>query len=71
MKEQDKATARDLSETNINIMPGRKFKASLIRMLTGLEKRVEDLSETLSTEIRNTIAEIKCSINEKETCLVE
>ena len=58
MKEQDKGTARDLSKTDISNMPGRELKAMIIRTLTGLEKRVEDMSETLNTEIRNNI-EIK------------
>ena len=42
-------------------MPDREFKAMIERMFTGLEKRVEDLSETLTTEIRNDIAEMKDS----------
>lgn len=37
IKKQDKATTRDLSETNMKIMPGRKFKAMLIMMFAGLE----------------------------------
>lgn len=35
----------------------------IIRILTGVERRVEDIRETLNTEIRNTIAKIKGSIN--------
>ena len=38
MKEQSKATARDLSEAHISNMPDREFKVIIIRMLTGLEK---------------------------------
>ena len=59
VKEENKATARDLSEIDISNMPGRKFKAMIVRTLNGLEKRVEDISETLNTEIRNKIVEIK------------
>ena len=44
-------------------MPDREFKPK-IRILTGLEKRVEDMSETHNTEIRNNKAEIKDTINE-------
>ena len=33
-------------------------------ILIRIEKRVEDISETLNTEIRNNIVEIKGSINE-------
>jgi len=42
MKEQDKAIARDLSETDIRNMSDREFKAMTIRILTGLEKRIEN-----------------------------
>ena len=41
----------------------------VIRILTGLEKRVEDVSETLNTEISNNIAEIKGSRNEMRNML--
>lgn len=34
-------------------MPNKGFKAMIIRILTGLEKTVEDISETTNTEIRN------------------
>jgi len=50
MKE-DKATTRDLNETDISSMPDGEFKAMITRILTGLEKRIEDISETLTTEI--------------------
>ena len=38
MKEQEKAIARDLSETDMSDMPDREFKAMIIRILTRLEK---------------------------------
>ena len=63
MKEQDKTIARDLSETDISNMPDREVKGMIIMILTGLEKRGKT-SETLDTEIRNNIAEIKGTINE-------
>ena len=50
MKEQDKATARDLNETDISSMPDGEFEAMIIRIFTGLEKRNEDMTETLITE---------------------
>ena len=34
----DKAIARDPNETDISNMPHRKFKAIIIRIITGLEK---------------------------------
>ena len=60
MKEQDKAMSRDLSKTDVSNIPNGEFKAITI-ILTGLENRVEDISETINTEIRNNIAEIKGS----------
>ena len=52
MKEQDKATTRDLSERTISNMPDGEFKAMIITMLAGIEKRMEDISEILTAEIR-------------------
>ena len=45
-------------------MSDREFKVMVIKMLSGLEKRVEDLSETFNKEtenqsgVKNSIAEI-------------
>ena len=39
MKEQDKAMARGLSRTEINNIPDGEFKATIVKILTGLEKR--------------------------------
>ena len=52
-------------KTDVSNMSDREFKAVIIRILTGLEKRVEDMSDTLNTEIRNNIAEIKGPIKTK------
>ena len=50
-------------------MPEREFKIMIIRILTGLDKRVKGMSDTLNTKIRNNIAEIKGfkKQNEKHT----
>jgi len=66
MKEEDKTTARDLSETDINNMPDREFKVMVIKILTGFEKRVENISETLNTEIKKN--QMKNTINEILKC---
>ena len=55
MKEQDKATSRDLSETDRSNMIDREFKALIIRISTGLETSMKDMSDTLNTEVRNNI----------------
>ena len=52
MKEQNKATARDLGKTGMSNLPDGEFKATIIRILTGLEKRIEDIRETFTTEIK-------------------
>ena len=46
-----------------------EFKAMIVRILTRLEKRVENMSDTLNTEIRNNTAEIKGSIKEMRNTL--
>ena len=37
----------------------------IIKIFNGAEKRVEDVSEAMNTEIRNNIAQIKGSVNKK------
>ena len=39
---------RDLSKRDISNMPDGAFKAMVIKILTGLVKRIEDTSETLT-----------------------
>ena len=41
MKEEDKVAVRDLSKTDISNILDEEFKAKIIRILTGLEKRME------------------------------
>ena len=47
MKEQDKATLRDLSEEDKSNMPNGEFKATIIMILTGLEEKWKTLVRTL------------------------
>ena len=54
--------ARDLSETHIRNTPDREFKTMIKKALTGLEERMEDMSDTLNTDTRNNIIETKTSI---------
>ena len=51
IKEQDKTTTRDLSEMDIRNMPDKEFKVMVKKTLTGLEKRMEDISETFDKKI--------------------
>ena len=39
-------------ETDISNMPDREFRATILRTLTGLEKRMEDFRENLTVEIK-------------------
>ena len=48
MNEQDQTTGRDLSETDISNMPDRGFKVMIIKILTGLEKTMEDIVKPLT-----------------------
>ena len=50
MNEQDKLTARDVRKMEVSDTPGREFKVIIIKVLTELEKRVEDINETLNKE---------------------
>ena len=52
MKEQDKAMARHRNGTDVNSTPNGEFKTMIIRIFSGLEKRMEDISETLTTDIK-------------------
>lgn len=51
MEEQDQTIARDLSKTNTSNMAAREFKVMIVKILSGLEKSVENISETLHKEI--------------------
>ena len=44
MKEQD------LRKMEISNMPDREFEVTVIKILTGLDKRVEDITETFNNE---------------------
>ena len=71
MKEQDKITARELNETMISNMPDRESKVSFIKIqiLTGLEKRVENISEIFNTDIKKNQSEMKNTIIEMKNIL--
>ena len=51
-KKQEKVMARDLIETDVNNMPYPEFKAAIIGMLAGVKKNIEDIRDTLTTEIK-------------------
>ncbi|VFV41318.1 Hypothetical predicted protein, partial [Lynx pardinus] len=51
-KEQEKVTARDLIEIDISNRSDGEFKLIIVRILAGLKKRMEDIRENLTAEIR-------------------
>ena len=52
MRVQDKATARNLSKRDISNMPDGEFNATIIKIHTEHEKRIEDINETFTIEIK-------------------
>ena len=57
--------ARELIETDISNMPDPEFKRTIIRILAGLEKSIEDTGKSLTTEIKalkTSQAEVKNTI---------
>ena len=48
MKEQDKTSEKELSETEISNLPNKEFKVMVIKILIGLGKRIDKLSENFS-----------------------
>lgn len=63
IKEEDKITVRDLSETNVSNIPEREFKVTVIKTQ---DLRVENVSKTLNKEIetiKKNQSKMKNSIN--------
>ena len=52
MKEQEKAMSRYISKTDISNMPTGEVKSTILRIVSWLEKRIEGINETLTTEIK-------------------
>lgn len=57
MKEQEKSSEKELNETKLSNMPDKEFKIRIVRILTGLKKRMEELSETFNKEIKKNFKE--------------
>ena len=45
--------ARDLLKTDVNNIPKQEFRTKVIRLLTGLEKSIEDTRVTLAADIKD------------------
>ena len=66
-KERTRKGHSQRSNQNINNMPDAEFKAIVKRILAGLEKSMEDIKGTLTTEIR----EIKNNQSEMKNAATE
>ena len=44
--------AKYVGKADVSIIPEGEFKATIMRILAELEKRIEDFTETLTTEIK-------------------
>ena len=50
MKDQDHVTHKELSETKVSKMLDSEFKVVVIKVLSGLDVRVDQLSENFNKE---------------------
>ena len=53
VREQYKPPDKDLKETEINKLPDKEFKQKVIRMLTDVGRRMDDLSKNFNKEFEN------------------
>ena len=67
-KEQEEMTARDLINTDTRKMSEPEFRITIIRILAGVENRLESLSTEIKDvkasqdEVKNAIAELQSQI---------
>ncbi|KAF0880528.1 LORF1 protein, partial [Crocuta crocuta] len=67
MKFQEEMTANELLKTDISNITEQEFRTIVIQLITGLEKGMEDIRETIATktmEFKNSCDELKNAINE-------
>ena len=53
VREQDKTPEKKLNETEMSNLPDREFKQRVLRMLTDLGRRMDELSENINKEMEN------------------
>ena len=66
-KLQEVATANELIKNDLSNKTEQKFRIIAIKLITGLEKSIEDSRESIATEIkglRNSHEELKNAISE-------
>ena len=72
IKEQDKSSEKELTETEITNLPDKEYKVMDIRMLTELKRRIDEHSENFNKELENikkNQAELKNTIMENKNSL--
>ena len=76
-KEQEKTTARDLTNTATSKISEPEFRITIIRILAGVENRLESLSAEIKEikasqdEIKNVITELQSRVDATEVRLDE
>ena len=53
VREQAKTPEKELSETEMSNLPDREFKLRVLRMLTDLGRRIDELSENVNKEMED------------------
>ena len=53
VREKDKTPEKELSETEMSNLPDREFKQRVLRMLTDLGRRIDELSENVNKEMED------------------
>lgn len=71
MTQYDKAKTIRPRETDKSNIPKRECKVIIISIFTGLEKGIDNISETFTKELKNYQTEMKNVINRLKTCLVQ
>ena len=53
MKEQDKFSEKELNKTEISNVPDKENKLTVMKMLMGLENRIDENHENFNEELEN------------------
>ncbi|KAF0886881.1 LORF1 protein, partial [Crocuta crocuta] len=66
-KFQEEMTSKELFKTDMSNITEQEFRTTVIKLIAGLEKGIEDIRETIATktmELKNSCDEFKNAINE-------
>ena len=65
--EQEETTAKDLTNTDTSKMSEPEFRITIIRILAGVENRLESISADLKKTVKTSQNEIKNAITELQS----